>query len=84
MGEAPVPQSKYHPLSLEEYQQLKEHLAGIKNFLPDHLMSTFWGWCNRLRNTKTAQPCSCASSAKHWGACVTELRDFVKRIDEQA
>ena len=74
----------YQPLTHDEYNQLREHLGGIKNFLPDHLMSTFWGWCNRIRNTKTPQPCSCASSARHWGACVTELRDYINRVDEQS
>jgi hypothetical protein len=31
-------ESKYAPLNLEEFQQLKTHLEGIKSFLPEHLM----------------------------------------------
>ena len=73
---------KYQPLSEQEYNELKEHLKGIKNFLPEHLMTPFWNWCNRIRNVKTPQPCSCASSGKHWGSCVEELRAYIKRVDE--
>lgn len=75
---------EYGPLTEEDYKQIKEHLGGIKNFLPDHLMTPFWSWCNTIRNVRTPQPCSCASSAKHWGACVEELRAYIKRIDEQS
>lgn len=73
-----VAESKYTPLNLEEFQQLKTHLDGIKNYLPEHLMTPFWNWCNRIRGEKVTQPCSCKSSARHWGSCVEDLRKFVK------
>lgn len=69
---------KYLPLDELEFNQLKEHLNGIKNFLPEHLMTPFWSWCNRIRGEKITQPCSCKSSARHWGQCVEDLRKFVK------
>lgn len=72
-----VPESRYAPLNLEEFQQLKTHLEGIKSFLPEHLMGHFWSWCNRIRGEKINQPCSCKSSARHWGECVETLRKFV-------
>ena len=75
-------ENKYQPLSESDFKQLEEHLKGIKNHLPDHLMSPFWMWCNMIRNTKTPQPCSCASSARHWGSCVEELRAYIKRVNE--
>jgi hypothetical protein len=65
-------------LSKEDLELLKGHLESVKNFLPSHLMNQFWAWCNIIRDLKTPQPCSCKSSAKHWGSCVEELRKYVK------
>jgi hypothetical protein len=73
----PVPESKYSPLNLQEFQELKEHLAGIKSFLPEHLMGSMWSKCNQIRGERINQPCSCKSSAGLWGACVADLRKFV-------
>jgi len=84
MGEAPVKQSKYHPFNMEEFKQIETDLAGIKNFLPDHLAGIMWIRCNRLRGTNTPQPCTCASSARHWGSCIEDLNKFVKEINAKA
>lgn len=75
--QAPVPESKYAPLNLQEFLELKEHLDGIKSFLPEHLMGTLWEKCNRIRGERINQPCSCKSSAGLWGSCVADLRKFV-------
>jgi hypothetical protein len=77
-----VPESAYAPLNLQEFNELKVHLESIKSFLPEHLMTSFWSWCNRVRGEKTTQPCGCKSSAKHWGACVDTLRQFVRERSE--
>ena len=77
-----VAESKYAPLNLEQFQQLKGHIEGIKSFLPEHLMTPFWTWCNTIRGEKVNQPCSCKSSARHWGECVETLRKFVKEKGE--
>ncbi len=74
--------NKYSPLDEKEFGELKIHLEGIKAFLPEHLMTPFWSWCNRIRGQKVVQPCGCKSSAKHWGSCVEELRKFVKERSE--
>ena len=71
----------YAPLTQEEFNHLKGELAGIKNHLPESLMSPFWSYCNRIRNQRINQPCSCKSSARLWGSCVEDLRQFVKNID---
>ena len=42
-----LPESRYAPLNLEEFQQLNIHLEGIKAYLPEHLMTPFWSWCTR-------------------------------------
>ena len=73
---------KYQPLSEQEYNELKTHLEGIKNFLPEHLMGPFWTWCSRIRGRKENQPCGCKSSARLWSDCVEELRKFVRERSE--
>ena len=77
-----VPESRYAPLNLEEFQYLKTQLDGIQHHLPEHLMNPFWNLCNRIRNENVRQPCACRTSAKHWGNCVTDLRAFVKSKSE--
>lgn len=74
-------ENKYTPLSEEEFNHLKGELAGIKNHLPENLMHSFWQYCNRIRNQRINQPCSCKSSARLWGDCVADLRNFVTTID---
>jgi len=46
-------------------------------------MTRFWTACNLIRGQHVAQPCSCASSARHWGTCVEDLNKWVKEHDEQ-
>lgn len=77
-----LPESRYAPLNLEEFQYLKAQLENIVHHLPEHLMNPFWSFCNRIRNERVNQPCSCKSSAKHWGRCVEDLRAFVKSKSE--
>ena len=80
---APVPESKYAPLNLAEFKDLREHLEGVKAFLPEHLMGTLWEKCNRIRGERINQTCSCKSSAGLWGRCVDELRQFVRTKDAE-
>ena len=77
-----VAESKYTPLNLEEFQQLKAQLESVKSYLPEYLMGPFWSWCNRIRGEKINQPCSCKSSARLWGDCVETLRTFVRDRSE--
>jgi hypothetical protein len=76
-------ENKYAPFTEAEFKELKEHLEGIKAFLPEHLMGPFWSWCNRIRGERINQPCSCKSSAGLWGACVADLRQFVRERDAE-
>ena len=73
----------YQPFTYDEYLAIKNDLSGITHTLPTHLAGIFWIRCNAVRGTQTAQPCTCASSARHWGECVTELMNYVKRVDGQ-
>ena len=81
--QAPVPESKYAPLSLAEFKELREHLEGVKAFLPEHLMGTLWEKCNRIRGERIIQPCSCKSSSGLWARCVDDLRQFVRERDAE-
>ena len=76
-------ENKYTPLSEQEFIELKEQLAGVKSFLPEHLMSTFWSKCNQIRGERTNQPCSCKSSSGLWARCVDDLRQFVRDRDAE-
>lgn len=69
-------------LSTEDFSKLKMEMEGIKNFLPEHLMGTFWSWCNQIRGTKERQPCGCKSAAGHWQRCVDDLRKYIKDKSE--
>jgi hypothetical protein len=73
----PVPESKYAPLNLQDFQELKQQLSEVKAFLPEHLMGAMWSKCNAIRGERINQPCSCKSSAGLWGRCIDDLRKFV-------
>ena len=77
-------ENRYHPFTEVEYNAIKEDLAGITHTLPTHLAGIFWQRCNAVRGVNTPQPCTCPSSAAHWGSCVNELQNYVKRVDGQA
>ncbi len=76
-------ENKYTPLSEQEFIELKEQLAGIKSFLPEHLMGTLWSKCNAIRGERINQPCSCKSSSGLWARCVDDLRQFVRDRDAE-
>jgi len=76
-------ENKYTPLSEQEFIELKEQLAGVKSFLPEHLMGTFWSKCNQIRGERINQPCSCKSSSGLWARCVDDLRQFVRDRDAE-
>ena len=71
-------QSKYHPLSLEEYIELKRVLSTITSHMADSLAGYIWGNFNAVRNAKEGQPCTCGSSGAHWGRAIQHLREWVK------
>ena len=77
-------ENKYKPFTEEEFNAIKNDLSSITHTLPTHLAGIFWARCNAVRGTDTGQPCTCASAARHWGECVSDLQAFVKRIDGQA
>ena len=78
-----VPESKYKPLTLGEFQELKLNLEGIGSHLPTHLAGYMWAKCNAIRGERTSQPCTCQSSGGLWLACIDVLKNFVKERDAE-
>lgn len=78
-----VGESKYTPLNLEEFKELKEHLKGVGSHLPTHLAGYMWEKCNRVRGERTAQPCTCKSSGGLWLGCIDVLKKFVEEKDAE-
>ena len=80
----PVPESKYAPLSLEEFQRLKAEMSTISTFLPEGQMRYIWEIVSRIRGGKPVpQPCACKSSAGQWVRAINELKEFVKQKDSE-
>jgi len=71
-----------HPFTIEEYQQIKEIVIPIREFLPTQHLSLIWNYYMRLENRREAQPCSCGSAAKYWAASVNALKEFIKKTEE--
>lgn len=71
-----------HPFTIEEYQQIKEIVIPIREFLPTNHLSLIWNYYMTLEGRREAQPCSCGSAAKYWAAAVNALKEFIKKTEE--
>jgi hypothetical protein len=74
----PVKESKYTPLTFEEYQRLSTFILDLGGYLPDSEAGYVWSTFNRLREINEPQPCTCASSGAHWKRAVDYLYRWVK------
>ena len=63
-------ESKYHPLTFEEYKELKEKMETMLGYV--------WNNYNKLNGTNISQPCGCQSAAGHWKEAINLLKDWVK------
>jgi hypothetical protein len=72
------PEAVIHPLSLEEYNELKNFTATLGARLPDGKMSYVWNTYNVLRGVHETQPCGCQSAAGHWVNAINYLKQWVK------
>ena len=68
----------YYPLSQEDYIQLRNTMSEIGAYLPDNLAPYIWATFNRLRDANEPQPCTCASSGKHWKRAVDFINEWLK------
>ena len=72
-------ENKYHPLTLEEFEQLKGTILSIGSHLPENLAPYIWDNFNKLRNENEPRPCTCGSAGAHWKRAVDFLSDFIKQ-----
>ncbi len=63
----------YAPFTKEEFQQLKEMVREVTNFIPKHHMNLVWESYKRITKSKEPTPCTCKSSAKNSLRALTEL-----------
>lgn len=70
-------ENKYHPLSLEEFQELDKTISSLGAYLPENLAPYIWNNFNMLRNENEPRPCMCGSAGVHWKRATDYLRTFV-------
>lgn len=71
-------EEKYIPLTIDEYKELKEIMAGIGFNLPENRLPYIWDMYNRLRAKTEPRPCACQSAAPHWIGAVNYLNNWLK------
>ena len=76
----PVPESKYAPFTLEEFQIIQAEMNAIGVYLPSDVgaQRKLWQNCVRIRGKAENQPCSCKSSAGLWVRCIDDIKQFIK------
>jgi hypothetical protein len=65
------------PLTLEEYNELKQFLATIKEHMPDSKAEYVWNNFMKVTGGHEARPCTCGSAGAHWGRAIAGLREWV-------
>lgn len=71
-------ENKYEPLTEEQFLELKQNMTQVGAYLPDNLAPYIWSIFNKLRDENEAQPCTCASSGKHWKRAVDFINEWLK------
>ena len=70
-------ENKYHPLTLEEFQELDRTVSSLGAYLPENLAPYIWNNFNKLRNENENRPCMCGSAGAHWKRATDYLRNWV-------
>jgi len=71
----------YSPLTFDEYTFLEKELKQITSYMPNHLMTKFWNFKNKIEGNNETQPCSCKSSGHHWKKCIDVLKGYIKKFN---
>lgn len=71
------PEAIYHPLTQQEFIELREFITKLGHNLPDNKMSYVWSYFNRLQGTNIPQPCGCQSAAGHWVNAINYIKGWV-------
>jgi hypothetical protein len=65
----------------EEYQQMKDFLASIKDYMPEDKAVYVWDSFQRISGDTSNRPCTCGSAGKHWGNAINTMREYVKEVE---
>jgi hypothetical protein len=61
----------------EEFNQMKEFLLGIKDFIPEDKGPYVWSTFQKISGDTSNRPCYCGSAANHWRRAVDTMRTYV-------
>jgi len=70
-------ENKYHPITQQEYIDLRTFISTLGAYLPNDKAHYVWSMFNRLRNQNEPQPCMCGSAGGHWKRAIDFLTDWV-------
>jgi hypothetical protein len=77
-------ENKYHPLTEQEYLELKSKIDSIRDYLPEMLLNYVWSTYKTITGSTENQPCSCKSAGGLWLKAVTVLRQYLNKVDSIA
>jgi hypothetical protein len=71
-------ENKYHPLTEEQFIELRDTVQSMGAYLPENKAPYIWNHFNHLRGENEVRPCTCASSGAHWKRAMDYLYNWVK------
>ncbi len=72
-------ENKYHPLTLEEFNELDKVVSALGAYLPENQAPYIWNNFNKVRGERENRPCTCSSSGAQWKRAIDFLSDFIKQ-----
>jgi hypothetical protein len=70
--------NKYHPLTEQEFIELRDLIKGMGAYLPENKAPYVWDKFNYLSGGNEPRPCTCASAGAHWKRAVDFLFNWIK------
>lgn len=71
-------QSNYHPLTQDQFIELKGFIQSLGAYLPEDKAGYVWNTYNHIRAVNEPQPCTCSSSGALWKGAVDFLANWIK------
>lgn len=62
----------------QEYNELKEFILGVKDWIPDNKLTYIWQNYLKINGHQEPQPCGCKSSANLWRKAVDRIKEYIK------
>jgi hypothetical protein len=69
--------NKYAPLTEQQFYELKGFIQSLGGYMPENMAGYVWSTYNAVRGENEVQPCTCASSGKHWKRAIDHLWNWV-------